>query len=141
MFKTLLTRTLAGAVFATLVLGSVFWHPIALAIILFVFTGLGLQEFYRLFRKAGLIRKSIGGILLGLITYSLITAWAFSWINPFMLFSIFPMIFLLFIYELYKNDEQPFSQIALQFLGIIYVAIPFSLYQIIARYRFGYDCR
>lgn len=137
MFKTLLTRTLSAAVFATLVIGSIFWHPYALAIVLFLFTGIGLNEFYSMFRKAGIIRNNKSGLIIGLISYSLVTAWAFAWINPYHLFIILPLFFLLFIFELYKNDTQPFQQIAIQFLGIIYVAIPFSLYHLIVQYPIG----
>ncbi len=137
MFKTLLTRTLTGAVFVTIILGAVFWHPIALAIVLLILTGFGLNEFYGLFSSAGIIRKNYSGLFLGLITYSLITAWAFSWINPLLLFVIFPLAFLLFIFELYKKDQQPFTQIAFQFLGIMYVAIPFSLYHLVHQFPIG----
>lgn len=134
MFKTLVTRTLAGAVFVVLMIGSVFWHPIALAVLLFIFTAIGLQEFFSLFRKAGIIQKSINGIILGLITYSLITAWAFSLIKPQILFAILPLTYLLFIFVLYKNNSQPFKQIAFQILGSVYVAIPFSLYHLVHQF-------
>lgn len=137
MFKTLLTRTLSGAVFALLIIGSIFWHPIALAIVLLIFTALGLHEFYGMFTKAGVLRNNNSGYILGLITYSLITAWAFSWINLSILFAILPLAFLLFVFELYKNDKQPFLQIAFQLLGIIYVAIPFSLYHLIHQFPIG----
>ncbi|MCD6091274.1 MAG: phosphatidate cytidylyltransferase [Bacteroidales bacterium] len=137
MFKTLLIRTLSGAVFASIILGSIFWHPLALAAVLFILTGLGLREFYGLFTKAGLIRNDVGGIILGLIIYSLLTAWAFSWLNAGVLFGILPLIFLLFIFELYKKAEQPFTQIAYQLIGIIYVALPFAFYHFVNQFPVG----
>lgn len=137
MFKTLLTRTLTGAVFAGLVLGSVFWHPLALALLLYILTGFGLQEFYGLFIKAGIIRKNNWGIIIGLYVYSVISAWAFSWIDGFALLSVLPPVFLLFVYELYKKNKAPFNQIAIQLLGIIYVAVPFSLYHLVQQYPVG----
>lgn len=137
MFKTLITRTLAGVVFVVLILGSVFWHPIALALLLYVLTWIGLQEFYGLFQKAEIIRKNKWGIIIGLFVYSVITAWVFGWIPGFAMLSAFPFIFLLFVFELYKKDKAPFNQIAIQVLGILYVAIPFSLYHLVQQYPVG----
>lgn len=137
MFKTILVRALSGAVFVVLIIGSIFWNPLALAFLLFLLSGLGLQEFFGLFRKAGVISKTANGIILGLIVYTLITAVAFSWLNPFALLAILPLIFLLFILELYKKSEQPFTQIGFQILGILYVAVPFSLYHFVHQYPIG----
>lgn len=137
MLKTLLIRALSGAVFATIILGSIFWHPYALAVVLFVLTGLGLREFYRLFNHSSLIRKTNNGLFLGLIVYSLLTAFAFSWLNAGAILLILPLIFLLFIVELYQKEENPFSQIALQLLGVLYVALPFGLYHFINLYPIG----
>lgn len=134
MFKTLLTRTWAGALFAILILGSVFWHPYALALLLLLFTFLGLKEFYSLFKTAGLLHNYTTGILLGLATYLLITAWAFSWIKPSALFLIIPLAFLLFIIELYSKNPQPFLQIALQITGVLYVALPFGFYHLVHQF-------
>ncbi|MDA3906480.1 MAG: phosphatidate cytidylyltransferase [Bacteroidales bacterium] len=137
MFKTLLTRTLSGAVFVFIIIGSIFWHPMALSIVLLIFTWLGLREFFGLYSKAGIVRKNNIGIIFGLVVYALITAWAFSWIDAIAILAIFPMVFLLFIFELYKKDDRPFTQIAFQLLGTIYVAIPFSLYHFVHQYPFG----
>ena len=137
MFKTILTRAFSGAVFVAIMIGSIFWSPIALAVILFVLTGLGLYEFYKLFIKAGVIKKTYSGLVLGLVVYSLITAVAFSWLNPFVILGIFPLIFLFFVFELYKKNDQPFNQIAYQLLGTIYIAIPFSLYHFVHQYPIG----
>ncbi len=137
MFKTLIQRALVGAVFVFLVIGSVFWHPLALAALLFVVTAIGLQEFYGLFVKAGLIRKNYNGLILGLITYSLISALAFQWIDSKVLFVLLPFSFLFFIIELYKKEEHAFLQIAIQFLGVLYVAVPFGLYHFVHQYPVG----
>jgi len=137
MFKTLLTRTLSGAVFAFVIIGTIFWHPLALAVILLILTGLGLQEFFGLFHKAGIIRKSYSGTILGLITYSLITALAFSWINTYAILVLFPLVFVLFIFELYKKDSNSFTQISMQLMGVIYVALPFGLYHFVHQYPIG----
>lgn len=137
MFKTILTRTLSGVVFVAIIMGAIFWKPIALAVLLFILTGLGLREFYGLFSSAKIIRNQIGGIVLGLIVYSAITAWAFSWIDAKVLLGLFPLLFILFVFELYKKDKEPFTQLSFQILGIIYVAIPFALYQLVLQYPVG----
>lgn len=137
MLKTLLIRTLSGAVFATIIIGTIFWHPLALAVVLLILTGLGLQEFYGMFRKAGIIRKNSSGFVFGLVVYVLVTAYAFSWINAVAILAIFPLAFLLFIFELYRKNDQPFTQIAFQLLGTLYVALPFALYHFVHQYPVG----
>jgi len=53
---------------------------------------------------------------------------------------IFPIIACVYLIYLYKKDEKkPFTGIAFTFLGIVYVAIPFSLLNIIAFFTGRYD--
>jgi phosphatidate cytidylyltransferase len=48
------------------------------------------------------------------------------------LFLIFPLASIIFIFKLYKKkDQNPFVNIALYYLGITYVALPFSLINVI----------
>ena len=48
------------------------------------------------------------------------------------LFLIFPLASIIFIFKLYKRkDQNPFVNIALYYLGITYVALPFSLINVI----------
>lgn len=137
MFKTLLTRTLAGAVFAIVILGSVFWHPYALAIVLFFIAAIGLEEFYSLLNKAGLYKRSLTDSFLGMLVYSLITAISFGWISAAALLVLLPLSFSLFIIELYKKNTLPFTQIGLQLMGVFYVALPFSLYHFVHQFPVG----
>jgi phosphatidate cytidylyltransferase len=137
MFKTILVRALSGAVFATLIIGAIFWDSRALAVLLFVLTGLGLQEFFGMFNKAGVISKTYNGIIFGIIVYSIITAVAFSLLSPFAILGIIPLTFLLFIFELYKKNDQPFTQVGYQVLGMLYIALPFSLYHFVHQYPIG----
>lgn len=134
MFKTLLTRTWAGALFATLILGSVFWHPYALALLLLLLTALGLNEFYGLFKKSNILKQSKAGFSLGIVSYLLISAWTFSLISAYSLLLLLPLSLVLFVIELYQKNENPFTEIAIQLLGVFYVAIPFSLYHLVHQY-------
>jgi len=47
--------------------------------------------------------------------------------SPQILLINIPVLFLIFIFELYLKAENPFQNIACTLLGIIYVALPFSL--------------
>ena len=40
---------------------------------------------------------------------------------------IVPFLFLIFVAELWRNKKQPFLNIAISLLGIIYIALPFGL--------------
>jgi len=45
-----------------------------------------------------------------------------------LLLSIFALLFVLFVLKLYdKNDREPFANLAMNILGLLYVCVPFSL--------------
>lgn len=39
-----------------------------------------------------------------------------------------PLVFSFFIFEIYNNNKNPFTNIAFSVLGIVYIALPFSLF-------------
>ena len=43
-------RSITGAIFGTVVIGSILWHPYAQMAVFSVFMVIGLAEFYRLFK-------------------------------------------------------------------------------------------
>ena len=54
-------------------------------------------------------------------------------IEPVIFYLVFPFSSIIYFIKLYKkSDVKPFTNIAYTFLGILYVAIPFSLLHIIA---------
>ena len=80
------------------------------------------------------------GTFLGLTLFTLTFLVAMDIIPTAYVFIVFPLSTLVFLIKLYKkSDVEPFTNIAFTFLGVIYVAIPFSLLHLAAFVKGTYN--
>ncbi len=125
--KELLVRSITGLVYGSLLVGSVFLHPIAFLIVYLALTLLSLNEFLRLNKKKGYKPQQLFTILIAavifvfpfLINYHLLPQWILVFLPL--------LILLLFITELFRKEEKPFSNLSISFTGLIYIAFPMTL--------------
>jgi phosphatidate cytidylyltransferase len=120
-------RTLTAGAFVAVLLCATWYSHLSFSLLFLLVTVLGLWEFYTLSEKAGNKPQKIAGTLAGaflFVTNACVVAGA----HDLRLLAIsIPVLFLLFITELFRKKENPFGNIAYTFLGIFYVAVPFSL--------------
>ena len=122
------TRALTGAVFATVVIGSILWNPYAQALVFSVFMVLGLMEFYRLFKNDKIVSVSSEiGIFIGIFIFTLLIGISAKVLPIISITVIFPLFFTLVLSELWKKKENPVINISVLVFGIIYVVVPFYL--------------
>ncbi len=127
--SNLLVRALTGIVFVSVILGSIFWHPIAASIVFGIFMFLGVTEFHKLFDEH---EKSELSLISGLITTSgILTIFV---LNIYELipkasigFVLLLIIFLSVLTELWRKKEHPIENMGISLLGLIYVTMPFVL--------------
>jgi phosphatidate cytidylyltransferase len=134
-----LTRTLTGAVFVILVIGTAIWNVWAFTAVFAMFTVCGIWEFFLLVSKTGIKPFRIYGTAIAFSVYAITALAATGLIGPFAplcYLIVFSISFLFFFAELYLRSATPFHNIAYTFLGIIYLAIPFSM--LIAMVNVGY---
>jgi phosphatidate cytidylyltransferase len=124
-------RTLTGFFIVLVIIGSILLHWITFFILFFLITGLGLWEFYNLLYKNDLYPQKYIGILTGLIIYVTNFLYAARYSDSFILLLPIPFLIFIFIHELYRKKEKPFENIALTLTGVLYVAVPFSLFHYI----------
>lgn len=129
--KNLITRTWAGALFVVVIVGSIFWHPIALLFVFFVFQILALWEYARLFSKKNYKIHYISLLSLGSLLYLLIGLIANSFLNEKYIFASIPLIFLLLAFALFSSKKHILEHLAIKLLGLIYISIPFALFNIV----------
>lgn len=90
-------------------------------------------EFYHLTRIDSKLPLRVWGTFIGTIFFSLTFLVEAKILEPIYFLVLFPLLTSVFVIKLYKKeDEEPFTNVAYTFLGIIYVAIPFALLNIIA---------
>jgi len=133
--KTLLIRTLTGAVFVGLTIGSILLGEFTF---LFFFIATMLYatfEFYRLCQ----IRGDKPHVVLGLIISAYIFLSVFLYRLNYMGLEVFlillPLLMAVPIFEVFSKGKRRILNISFTILGIIYVAIPFSILNLIATHQ------
>ena len=132
-------RILTAIVFVTMLLGCTYWSQLSFSILFFVITILGVWEFYNLSEKGGSNPQKISGTIISALLFASNALVCMGYLNPKFLVINIPIIFLIFIIELYSKALDPFRNIAFTLLGILYVALPFSLLNYIATTTQGYN--
>jgi len=124
--KNLITRTITGVLLVAAILGAIFVSKLVFAALFFPVCALALWEFYTILQSYSNPQK-YPGLAAGLIVYTVLSLYAFGMAGPKWLAMLIPVIFFLFIFELFSKNPRPIDNLALTFLGIIYIALPLSL--------------
>ena len=126
-------RIITGVLGAAAVIFGVVFSEWTYFAVFFIICILTLLEFYTLTGLDGLVPQKTFGTICGMVVFSLSFFVERGDINYKIYFLIFPLVSLVYMIKLYKRFERkPFTNIAFTFLGIFYVAIPFSLLNIAA---------
>lgn len=121
-------RTLTAGAFVAVLLGATYYSQLTFSVLFFVVTVLGLWEFYTLSEKGGSHPQKLAGTIAGAFLFASNAYVVSGEEHDYRLLVLnIPVLLLLFIVELFRKKEQPFSNLAFTFLGIFYVAFPFSL--------------
>ena len=123
-FKSLLTRTISGAVFVALVVGS-FFLPVYVQFILFtLFAVLAVYEYVTIVETAGVKAHKLSSVL---ITVLLVLGAYFvesieiSWLAAYICMN------LVLVMEPFRKEGQLFNNIVHTLMPIFWIAIPFAL--------------
>ena len=126
--KNLIKRTITGLIFVALIIGSIIWSQYSFVILFLVITILGLWEFYSLVKTTNFARPQIfTGIFSGGILFISMALVAMNIADLKILLINLATIPLIFFIELFSKNKNPFTNISFSVLGIIYIALPFSL--------------
>jgi phosphatidate cytidylyltransferase len=124
------TRTITGAVFVILVIGSVILDARIFAA-LFLFVSILTQlEFYHILKKRGRKPQTYIGTGIGSFLYISLAANALGMLGSFgnmLIFFNFFLIGIIFISELFTKSLDPFGNIGATITGVIYISLPFGL--------------
>jgi phosphatidate cytidylyltransferase len=134
-------RMTTAVIFVIIMAAGHYTGPYTFAVLFLIIAGGCLWEFLGmtldLHTRRDKIRK-VFGVILGLLPFVLVTVLKLLKISDpgnfitiaGLLFS--PVVFTIFIYELYSNSKEPFANIAFMILGLFYIGIPFALVNFIA---------
>ncbi|WP_205500616.1 phosphatidate cytidylyltransferase [Rufibacter psychrotolerans] len=125
-------RVLAGVIGGAVFIGAIYWNQWTFFLLFLLLTVLGLLEFYRLLAEKGYRPNKVLGVLLGGAMFGLGFWVKANDLSPEWLFLLLPLLFITLVAELYRKTEHPFVNIALTLLGVLYIALPFSLLHVLA---------
>lgn len=131
--NNLYLRIITALIGAVIVISSIIHSPWTYFAVFFLVCFFSLLEFYKLVGLDGMIPLKSWGTFTGLTGYTITFLVETGKLETKFFFLIFPLLFLVFFIKLYrKTDKKPFTNIAFTFLGILYVAVPFSLLHVVA---------
>ena len=125
--SNLVARTISGAVFVVVVIGSVLLHPYVYAGVMTVIIVWALLEYYDIVIKDRVHAGKIIGVTSGVALFAACFFYFQNLVTGDVFLFLIPLAALLFISQLYSTDLYSFRAIAYAFTGIAYIALPFAL--------------
>ncbi|MBY5951183.1 MULTISPECIES: phosphatidate cytidylyltransferase [Algoriphagus] len=127
-YSNLGQRAITALLGAIIVITGIIFSDWTYFLVFACILGFAQMEFYKLCGLDGMLPLKSFGTFLGLLIYTLTFMIEKEQLPNEYLYLIFPIISLTFFIKLYKKtDKKPFTGVAFTYLGIFYVAVPFSL--------------
>jgi phosphatidate cytidylyltransferase len=114
------------------VVAGILLHPFLFAVVFLGLTIMALIEFYRMVRIAGVEPQIWSGLTVSIVFFASVFGYVTGFLPPYLVFSVIPLLFLIFIVELYRKKPFPISNIAYTLAGFLYIAFPMSLSNLLA---------
>ncbi len=129
------TRTITGLSMVFILLAAIYFSGLVFASIFLLITILGLWEFYGLITNAHCQPQKVYGTFAGAVIYLttlIIQNIQLNFREQYLLAFVplimpIPLLFITFIIEIYRDKPNPLQNISTTILGILYIAVPFSL--------------
>jgi phosphatidate cytidylyltransferase len=132
-YNDLTQRIITGIIGAIVIIFAVKyseWSYFGVFLVICIMTQL---EFYKVLRLDDMLPLVSWGTFSGITIFVIVFLEQTELIKNEYYFVILPVLYIAFLIKLYRTrDDKPFTNIGLTFLGIIYVAMPFSFFHIIA---------
>jgi phosphatidate cytidylyltransferase len=123
------TRAITAFFFTIVMLGSIFFGAYTFTGFYLLLSVFALAEFYTLIRTADIKAHTVIGLTVSALIFVLNASYHFMvGVEAKYLLLLIPLIFSVFLFELYRKDKAPFSNIAFTFAGLLFVTIPFCFY-------------
>lgn len=122
------TRAITAFFFTIVMLGSIFLGAYTFTGFYLLLSIIALLEFYKLVKMGGIRPHRNIGILVASLLFGITAAYHFLQFETKYLLLVVPLIFSVFISELYKKNKIPFANISYTFVGFVYVTIPFCFF-------------
>ena len=122
----MIKRAITGFVFVILLTGCILLsRGTYLALFSLITAGL-LLEFYNNLAKADFHPQSVTGAITGIILYFFSALHASHLANAGIFIYLIPFLIIIYLTELFRNEEKPFNNISHTIIGVVYISVPLS---------------
>lgn len=125
-------RVIAGVIGATLMIGGIYLNEWTYFVLFGLIMLIAQNEFYQLAYSDGHKPLRLWGLVIGVVLFVLSFLIQSNYLPTSALIILPPVMAIVFLSKLYVIEPKPFTNIAYTFLGVIYVALPFSLMNVAA---------
>ncbi|MEA2042579.1 MAG: phosphatidate cytidylyltransferase [Bacteroidota bacterium] len=133
MKSNFLTRTLTAILFVVIIFVALFLHHILFGIVFYLFMVVALQEFYNIPKQGNIPAQKKFGILTGSIIFIISYLHAHELIGIYVFLLLVPLFMSFFLIEIFKTSENHYNSIATTIFGIIYITVPFSMFNYLGK--------
>ena len=135
--KPVVTRTISGIFFVLAMLGGLLFNKYIFAVLIMTIMSICMIEFYTM-TLGGKHRWTSGlAVVTGIAFFVLLFCYCTLGMKAhFVSLSILP-VFVIMVMSLFSKDKESFGEISHIYTGLLYIAIPFSLSNLIAFDSYG----
>ncbi|MGR6088266.1 MAG: phosphatidate cytidylyltransferase [Arcticibacter sp.] len=125
-------RAVTAIFFAGFVVSCIMANQWTFLVLMALLLVLGILEFYRLISLSGNAPQAVMGLLIGVVFCALTYLISVGLLAVESLTILLPLTFMVFLFELYRKQANPFLNIASTLIGVVYLAIPVSMMIVMA---------
>jgi phosphatidate cytidylyltransferase len=130
--KDLYKRSLTGIVLVGLLYGALFAGPLTFYLFFSLLNVIGLWEFYNMVKRPEWKPQRYVGIVSGLVTITVFYLAASGRVRMELLFVLIPVIFFVFLFELFRKTSFPIVNVGFTLFAILYISVPLSMLSFMA---------
>jgi phosphatidate cytidylyltransferase len=125
--QNLITRTITGAIFVALIIGSLIAHPFAFAGVIYIIMILSVLEFYKLAKGNEIFPQKITGLFSGSVIFILLALVSLQLIPPVFLAFTTLLAMVFFVNALFSEKPNTMNNLAFSILPVVYISIPLAM--------------
>ncbi len=131
--SNLAKRFITGFIGGGLMVAAILWNEYSFSALFLFITVMSMWEFYTWCEKNAIQPQKLFGMLIGSMVF-IFLSFFMKFLPAGLDLLLLPLLFCIFIRELFRETEKPFINIAITVLCVIYLALPLALMNLISQY-------
>ena len=146
--RGLRTRAISAVIFVALIVGGLLGGRYSFLALFTVVTAVCLVEFFKMvldrYKRRDRVRIGLG-VVFGLVPHLIASSVLLGFMPKredlllAVVLLVFPLLFMMFVYELFAGGRYPFENVAMMVTGMVYIGAPFAMLDFIAYHTGDFD--